>query len=85
MLGTACGSPSKNGRLALSPARPHKGRAFGGVTTERKTELGRDFQRMADRMRELAGMRDSNRVRYEGRAQAYEHAAELADASGVVS
>jgi hypothetical protein len=87
--------PAKNGRPALSPARPRKGRAFGGVSIQRKTELGRDLQRRADACQGLADHLDRDiggqpddvywvrlRAACEGKAQAYAHAAELADAEG---
>jgi hypothetical protein len=64
------------------------------VSTERKTELGQDLQRRADACqgladnldREIGGQPDDVywvrlRAACEGKAQAYAHAAELADAA----
>jgi hypothetical protein len=81
--------PVENGRPALSPARSRKGRAFGGVSIQRKTELGRDLQRRADACAASAvhfrlyttTLDLESRARLEGKAQAYAHAAELADAA----
>ena len=52
------------------------------MSTERKTELGRDLQRRADDCQAIAAiMTRDDRIRCEAKAQAYAHAAELADAA----
>jgi hypothetical protein len=55
------------------------------MSTERKTELGRDLQRRADIAQSMADDKSrgtTGRERAKAKAQAYAHAAELADAEG---
>jgi len=54
------------------------------VSTERKTELGRDLQNLADACKVRAGASQhlpQTCARWVGNAEAYAHAAELADAA----